>query len=383
MSLVKFELPDWLKNISAEEINQKMLDNIELDVDKTEGGFVFDMTKPTALEKAELLEYWLPLALQANFHMWAKGIWLDYHAEDCGLSRRPATYAYGDLTVEGIAGTIIPKDFVFSVPSENGVAAIDFLTLEEITIPEEGTVTFRVQAVESGTNSNVAQDTIQIMKNPIKGITGITNPNNLTGGTVAESDDSLRQRIDDLFAGRADSYVGNKADYERWAKEVAGVGFAHCIPVYAGANTVKVVIMDSNGEPANQEICKAVELHIFGTGRDDINRLAPIGIVQYEVSPPILTEISYSFDLKLKENFTVEIVQKNFREALRSYYGELVESDGSVEPVVYVHVSAILSKVTGVADFKHLRINGKIGNVIFEEDEFPYTGEIAAVIYND
>ena len=203
------------------------------------------------------------------------------------------------------------------------------------------------------------------MKNPIKGITGITNPNNLTGGTAAESDDSLRQRIDDLFAGRGDSYVGNKKDYERWAKEVAGVGFAHCIPVYAGANTVKVVIMDANGEPANQEICKAVELHIFGTGRDDINRLAPIGIVQYEISPPILTEINYSFDLKLKENFTVEIVQKNFREALRTYYGELVESDGSVEPVVYVHISAILSKVAGVADFKHLRINGKIGNVIF------------------
>lgn len=70
--------------------------------------------------------------------MWAKGIWLDYHAEDCGLVRKPATYAYGDLQIEGIAGTIIPKDFVFSVPSENGVAAIDFLTSEESEIPEEG-----------------------------------------------------------------------------------------------------------------------------------------------------------------------------------------------------------------------------------------------------
>ena len=383
MSLVKFELPDWLKNVSADEINQKMLDNIELDVDKTEGGFVFDMTKPTALEKAELLEYWLPLALQANFHMWAKGIWLDYHAEDCGLSRRPATYAYGNLTVEGIAGTIIPKDFVFSVPSENGVAAIDFLTLEEIKIPGEGIVTFRVQAVESGTNSNVAQDSISIMKNPIKGIISISNPENLTGGTAAESDDSLRQRIDDLFAGRGDSYVGNKADYERWAKEVAGVGLAHCIPVYAGANMVKIVIMDSNGEPANQEICKAVELHIFGTGRDDINRLAPIGIVQYEVSPPTLLQIHYSFDLKLEKNYTAEYVIQSFRNALREYYGTLLDTEGQAEPVNYVRTSAILSKISEVADFKHFRLNGKVANVILSEDEFPYTGNITAEVYEE
>lgn len=383
MSLVEFELPDWLKGVSSREIQQKMLANMPDDIDKTEGGFAWDATYPTALEKAELLQYWLPLALKANFHMWAKGIWLDYHAEDCGLSRRPATYAYGDLTVEGIAGTVIPKDFVFSVPSENGVAAIDFITLEEHKIPEEGTITFRVQAVESGTNSNVANDSIQIMKNPIKGITRIFNPNNLTGGTIAETDDSLRQRIDDLFAGRGDSYVGNKADYERWAREVPGVGIAHCIPVYAGANTVKIVIMDANGEPANQEICKAVELHIFGTGRDDIKRLAPIGIVQYEVSPPTLSEINYSFDLKLKTNYTAEVVKQNFRDALRDYYSDLLESDGKVEPVVYVHVSAILSKISGVADFKHLRINRKIGNVIFGEDEFPYTGEITAVIYDD
>lgn len=383
MSLVKFELPDWLKNVSADEINQKMLDNIELDVDKTEGGFVFDMTKPTALEKAELLEYWLPLALQANFHMWAKGIWLDYHAEDCGLARRPATFAYGNLRIEGIAGTIIPKDFVFSVPSENGIAAIDFLTLEESVIPEDGILTVRIQAVESGKNSNVAQDTISIMKNPIKGIVNITNPNNLTGGTAAESDDSLRQRIDDLFAGRADSYVGNKADYERWAKEVAGVGFAHCIPVYAGANTVKIVIMDSNGEPANQEICRAVELHIFGTGRDDINRLAPIGVVQYEVSPPTLLNIHYSFDLKLKKNYTAEYVIQKFREELREYYVSLLDTEGQAEPVKYVDTSAILNNIAGVADFKHLRLNGKVANVILSEDEFPYTGEITAVIYDD
>lgn len=40
MSLVEFELPDWLTGVSAREIEQKILNNIELDVDKTKQTFI-------------------------------------------------------------------------------------------------------------------------------------------------------------------------------------------------------------------------------------------------------------------------------------------------------------------------------------------------------
>ena len=35
----------------------------------------------------------------------------------------------------------------------------------------------------------------------------------------------------------------------------------------------------------------------------------------------------------------------------------------------------------GVDDFKRLRINGALENIVFQEDEFPVTGEIEVELY--
>ena len=171
-----------------------------------------------------------------------------------------------------------PKVFVFSVPSENSVAAVDFETVEAATVPESGQLSVRA-------------DTIIIMKNPVDNVYTITN-DATSGGTEIESDDSLRARIDDYYAWRQLSFVGNKRDYIRRAKSVDGVGFAHCIPLYFGANSVKLVIADANGQPATQEILDAFETYIFGTGHDDLNRLAPIDVAKWEVAAPTLNNVA-------------------------------------------------------------------------------------------
>ena len=389
MSIIPFESPEWLgEETDAKTINRKMLATLPDNIDKTEGGFIWDFTMPCALEKAELLQYYLPLALQAMFHMWASGQWLDYHAKEESIERRPATYAYGYVTVEGIAGVEIPQDFVFSVPSENGVAAIDYYTLEAATIPESGIIKIPIQAVESGPSSNVANDMITIMKNPLKNITRITNEEAITGGTIAEDDDSLRERIDDVIAGRGESMVGSPADYERWALEVAGVGQAYCIPTYNGKNSVKIVVIDANGQPANEQLLKAVEVYIFGTYEKDPARLAPVGVYDYLVAAPAAIPVNISLDLKLKSGATLEEVKTNIKTALYKYYAALTNERDLTnrEEIVltelrYVKVSAVLENATGVADFKHLRINGGLNNIIFAEDEFPVTGTIEARVY--
>lgn len=240
-----------------------------------------------------------------------------------------------------------------------------------------------MQAVESGTAANVGADTITIMKNPLKNITRITNPAPITGGTFPENDLSLRQRITDFYAGRGASFVGNKQDYERWAKEVPGVGTAYCVPVYNGPNTVKIVVTDSNGEPANAEICRAVELHIFGEGKDDIKRLAPVGIVEYLVAPPTPVVLDVKFDLKLVKNISAEVVEAKLRENLRQFYTtiEVTQLSDERNTVRYVDVSRVIVGTYGVADFRHLRVNGGLENVLFRIDEFPVTGEIEVNLY--
>ena len=380
MSIVDFQLPDELKNITADEFCRRMLARIPKEIDTTEGGFAYDFIKPPAILAAELVQFWLVLGLQNAFHMWAVGRWLDCCATDCGLSRREATHAYGDIRVTADPFLTFPQGFVFSVPSENGEPAVDFELVEEQTVPESGQLTARIKAVLSGKQGNVRADTITIMKNPVDNVYLITN-DATSGGTEIEDDDSLRARIDDFYAGRQASFVGNKKDYTRWAKSVPGVGFAHCIPLYFGANSLKLVIADANGQPATQEILDAVETYIFGTGHDDINRLAPVGVAKWEVAAPTLRPVDYSLDIELARNFDLETVEANLRAKFEKFYPTLADDENRFGVLRYVKVSEQILNTEGVADFKHLRIDGALSNVEFAEDELPVMGTIELTRY--
>lgn len=381
MSLVTFELPDELQNSSWEQFREQMLNRIPSNIDATEGSFVWDMLSPPALLAAELVQFWLVLGLQSGFHMFAVGKYLDYCAADVGLSRREATYAYGNVHVTADEHLTFPKGFVFSVPSESGEPAIDFETVEDATVDESGEVTIRVKSVLPGTIGNVRADTISIMKVPVDNVYHITN-DATSGGTEIESDDSLRLRIDDFYAGRQSSFVGNKKDYVRWAKSVNGVGYALCIPLYAGPNTVKLVISDANGQPATQEILDAVELYIFGEDHEDLNRLAPIGVAQWEVVAPDLTPINYSLDVKISKDFTLAAVEENIRNKLNAFYVTLADEDNRFGELRYVKVSEQILNTAGVEDFKRLRVNGGLSNVTFAVDELPTTGTIELTAYD-
>ena len=379
----EFELPEELKGVTYESILAEMLGQVPDRYDKIEGGFVYDMIAPSALEAAELIQFWLTLGLKMNFHMWATGKWLDYHAADCGLTRRPATPAYGELSITTTKKVKFPAGFVFSVPSENGEAAIDFEVVTTKSIDGTGTVT--VKAVIAGKSGNVAAGSVEIMKTPLKNVESITNPEAFYGGTEAESDDSLRQRIDDFYAGLTSSFVGNNSDYRRWALSVPGVGYAHVAPCYAGANTVKIVLADANGDPVVEAIRAAVEEKIFGGKYTDaashtsLERLAPIGLVKWEVVPFSTIAINLSMEATLSE--TASVVKNFIAEALKEYFKTLADDELNYGVLKYVQVSAVLSKVSGLDDFKHLRI-AKAGqtlaldNITFEANELPIVGAI-------
>ena len=388
MSLIEFELPDELKvDNSAKTITQEMLEHLPDTFDKTEGSFAWDMVAPTALEKAELLQFWLPLALKNSFHMWATGRWLDYCGHDAGgIERKAATYAYGNLQVVTTEAVTFPEGFVFSVPSENSSPAITFETLEETSIDSAGTLTIRVKATDSGTNSNVRKDSVTIMKNPIRGVESITNPENFTGGTEAETDDSLRQRIDDYYAGRTSSFVGNAADYRRWALEVPGVGYVQVIPTFDGANSVKIVVADSNGDPANQEILNAVDKYIFGESHEDLLRLAPIGargVLRSEVVAPVTIPINITCKIKIADGFTSDNVKLLLEQSLKKLFLSLADNpEHSFTTLKQTAINDAIFHTDGIDDFKELVVNDSAENISFSKEEMPVVGEVVILDFN-
>ena len=55
----EFTKPDFLEDNTAEEIHERMMEDLPADIDDMPGGFPFDFTMPAALEKAELIEFYL------------------------------------------------------------------------------------------------------------------------------------------------------------------------------------------------------------------------------------------------------------------------------------------------------------------------------------
>ena len=189
-----FVVPSFLDNSSEEEIHKKMLDYLPDDIDKSEGGYVYDLTKPTAIEVSRMKEFELVEALKLIWPRYAEGAFLDYHAETRGIQRKEAMNAAGILHITGTLGTVIPEGSIFTTESINDEPEKEYETLEEATITAEDGVDVKIQCTEAGLNGNSAKNTVNLEEDIIEGIAEVTNPEPIIGGAEEEDDESLRER---------------------------------------------------------------------------------------------------------------------------------------------------------------------------------------------
>ena len=319
MEIPEFSLPTWLENCDFDTIQHRMMDRLPIDIDRTEGGFPWDFTAPTALEIAELLQFYIPETLKAMHPMWAYGTWLDYHAMGVGTKRKGANPASGVVHVTGVPGTVIPQGFRFAVSTDGTAPAVEYAVDDMCHVNSKGYADVEVTAVIPGVSGNVEPGTITVMSQPISGITGISNPEKITGGTAEETDASLRERIQEINNTSESSFVGCVADYRRWAMEVPGVGNVFVIPQWDPdtPNSVKVVCMDYNGEPANENILETVYDYIYSDNDED--RKCPIGAI-LTVSPPSPVSVMIAARVRVNIGESVEMVYDRFMVNLRKYY---------------------------------------------------------------
>lgn len=366
----EFILPDFIEGNDPDTIQERMMKELPEDIDNMPGGFPWDFTRPTANEKSELIQSNLVKTLMLMFPMWAWNEWLDYHAASAGIKRREAGYANGKLKIYGIEGTQIPAGSVFATPAAETEPSVEFKTEYPCEIGSAGTAEVEITAVEAGEKGNVAANTITLMLKPIKGIIRINNLTMVTGGTAEESDTILRERIQDANESDSTSFIGNDSDYVRWAKEVTGVGSVVVLPEWNGPGTVKMVVMDANGQPANDTIISRVSDHILSP-EDRMGRKAPIGAV-LTVTAPSAVLVTYTCNAVLSNGYTAVTAAEEFKKNLQKYY-DTAKKEGVLK---YSRISSILSDTNGISDFTTLLVNGKEKNIIILQDEYPQTVSI-------
>lgn len=375
----EFTTPSFLKNLSPREIFAKMKKVLPADIDSSEGSHTWNYNYPTALVLGEVCEFLLPEVIKVAFPEWSYGELLDSHARGRGMSRRAATAATGELTITGDAGTVIQAGFLFSTAAVNGEPSVDYKVLTSTKIPDSGTVAVKVQCTQMGIVGNAPANTVILVSSRITGIKSVTNPEAISGGTEEETDESLIERILDYDQSQGDSFVGSVADYKRWATSVDGVGGATVIPAQNTSGLVTIILTDSNGDPATEELCTEVYNYIMSPENPEARR-APIN-AYLSVEPPSTMSISIKATVELADGATMEAVKEAYMAKLALYLPAALD-DGEIK---LTRVAAALASTEGAADFANLQIGLKTGgSVSYGTSNIPITSsQLPTIVAED
>ncbi|VFC53526.1 putative baseplate J-like protein [Clostridioides difficile] len=355
-----------------ETVHQRMLSNFQ-DVSTLEGDFIYDATRPTAEQIAELKQLGLQNNLKIAFPQTSYGTYLEWLGECKGVFKNQATKSVGMVTFNGAQGTIITKGTIVTTIATDEKQSIEFELLETKTIEENETVDIKAECRETGTIGNVSQNTVTVLLGSISGIKSVTNKEDFKGGTDIEDEEHFRERV--LIAEQEDKLSGASSDYIRWAKEVDGVGYAYVVSEWNGAGTVKVLILDKNRKAATQELINKVQEYIYPLNVEG-NRdgKAPIGAIVTIATPQTLL-INVKASFVFSNGFSQETVLNILKNKIDKYLDK-IDIGGTVSyNAIYSLTGSMMLADEGIQDFSNLTINDGTTNIILN-DQVVGIGEI-------
>src|SRR5699024_10125996 len=98
--MVRFDSEEY----TYEEIMERMLDRVPLDIDKREGSVIYNALGPAAAELAQHY-IWMDQILTLAFADTAVGEFLEMRAREVGISRYPASHAHYEVEVNLTEGS--------------------------------------------------------------------------------------------------------------------------------------------------------------------------------------------------------------------------------------------------------------------------------------
>lgn len=336
---------------TIDEIQQRMLANIEDKYDKSDGSFAYDTTKPIAIELSAVYEAIVVAERKLNIANLTWDELTQAVRERTGLERKLATFATTPVSVLGASGAVM------NVGDLVAAGDIFYRATERVVLDTNGFGQVVVQCIESGVIGNVPARSINAFPVTLANITAVFNTEAVTNGYAAESDSSLLERYYEFL--RLPATSGNKAHYKMWAKEVIGVSEAKVIPTWNGGGTVQVIIIDANKRAASPELLAKVFSHI--------ESVRPIGATVTVVSGQEKM-ISTSAKVVLASGFTIGQVQLAFEQLLINRFAEIAFKEPYVS---YARSGNLLLDVPGVGDYSNLLVNGGTANILLADEEIP------------
>jgi len=337
------------------------------------GSFADSVAAPFAAQLARLYKT-LPAMLSMLFPDEDSGGYIDlvgltYFA----MTRLAGTKASCTVTLTGDAGCTLPAGTEFLTDS-----GLSFRLQADTVIPAAGTITATLEAEAVGTAYNVAAGELTKMYvNPV----GLASWSNgaATGGTDAESDAALLQRIYERRANPANGTNGWQ--YRQWAMAVDGVGDAKVTELSDGPGTVGITIVDANYGAASAAIvadCQAA-----------IDAQRPLGAT-VAVESAVELPIALSATVVLESGTTAAEVQTAMQESMENYLIDLIQAkyqtiyydpaDDAAYTLIRNRVLALLLTIPGVINATALTLNGSTSDVSIPAGNIPVLGSVEVAV---
>lgn len=340
------------------------------ELDTRTGSIIYTALAPIALE-LETAYHEMDMILEETFLETASKEYLVKHGNQVGLEINEATYGHyeGEFDVDVEIGSRFNLD------------EFNYNVIEKLSDPtdENPHYTFELVCETAGSEPN----------SYLGDLTPITFVNNLSHakltsvliyGEDEEDTEAFRYRLQVHI--KTPPINGNISQYDEWLSEYDGIGKYRIVSCWNGANTVKLLILNSENKSASDELIDQVQEYFdpptstindnkshasYPQGRGMGNGQAPIGAI---VTVGTITEVPLVIEceLSLKTGYTSPVgVQESVEEHLNS----LVLNKSTIS---YMPIAAAIYNAESVEDIVSLQIT--VDGTVMDADATPFVPSV-------
>lgn len=348
---------------NIDDIHKQILDNLDDEYQKTVGFPAHDITRAVAVALSALGNDIDKATAMADADNLTGGELEKYVYQHKGIIRRDSVKATGSLTATVSASTTIPVGTLFETAS-----GVQFQSIQ--TASGSTSIQIPIEAVEGGAAGNVAAGTITVIPVTITGLAAVINDAPTSGGYRAETDDELRERY--YLALQQPITAGNKYQYQAWALEIDGVGYAKVFPLENGANTVGICIIGNDGKPASSALVAAVQEYIDPDSAGVGEGVAPIGAHCTVVAATSKT-VNISVKVNALSGYSSSAIKTEIQNKIDAYFADIALRQDYVS---YAKVGNLILSVDGVEDYSNLLLNSGSSNIALTAKQVAVRGTV-------
>jgi uncharacterized phage protein gp47/JayE len=349
------------EGMTYEVILHRMMDRVTTiypNIDTREGSILFNALAPAAIELA-IMYTELDNAINESFVNTASREYLLIGCEQMGMDTSVFDATHGVFRGE--------FDAEIDIGSRWNFDSYNYTVTEYLGV-EENLYVYKLQCETSGSAPNVYSGILT----PINYIPANLGYAVITGclieGENEATDDEIRNAYSEFI--NSASIDGNVNQYKKWCNEYDGIGNSKILPLWNGANTVKVSILSESNTKASDELIQEFQEYLDPNTTGMGDGVAPIGAF-VTVGTATTKTINVSAEVAVQEDYDSETVMSMMSETLSVYFRDISYVKSTVS---YMSVGAVLSDVDGVEFINNLRVNNSTANIPIDAEEVPVLG---------